>query len=91
MEHEEVVEQLAGAVRTALAYCDPPKEVQPGIYAGVNMPELLSEALIRVGIEWGDEHFLVRHRPGSWEAQHVLALAHWEEPQDTVVNDPDFQ
>lgn len=75
MDQGECIHELAEAIRHTLTFCDPPKEIQPGIYAGQNLPGLLSEALIRVAIENGSAHRLVCHRPGCWEAQHVLALA----------------
>jgi hypothetical protein len=74
MSVEECIGVLAEAIRFTLQDCDPPREVQKGIYSGPNLPECLSEALCRVGIEQGGQAMLVRHRPGSWEAQHVNAL-----------------
>lgn len=87
---EGVVEQLANAIRITLAFCDPPQEIAPGVYCGVNLPELLSAALSRVTEELGDKYELVRHRPGCWEAVHVLALAWDAEPADILPVGPDF-
>lgn len=43
--------------------------------AWANLPEQLREALEALGRSQGGSNALVVHRPGSWEAQHVLALA----------------
>ena len=44
--------------------------------AGTNLPEFLRGALEVVAAEVGGPDALVKHRPGSWEAEHVLALGH---------------
>lgn len=44
--------------------------------AGTNLPEFLRGALEVVAAEVGGPDTLVKHRPGSWEAEHVLALGH---------------
>lgn len=72
----EAGDALVAAIKQALAACDPPQEVNPGVYAGLNFPELLSAALEQVCEDAGQgSAYLVRHRPGSWEATHVQALA----------------
>lgn len=60
--HDELVAALAGA----LDECD---------RTGSNLPEMLRAALESVAREHGGSWALVRHRPGSWEASHVVALA----------------
>lgn len=75
MTVDQAVGQLADAIRATLEACDPPQEVARNVYAGPNLSECLSEALARVAIEQGGTEALVRHRPGCWEATHVLALA----------------
>ncbi len=42
---------------------------------GVELGDLLAEALTAVAREVGGSDQLVRYRPGSWEAQHLIALA----------------
>lgn len=79
--------ELVAALKRCLASCDPPQEVQPGIYAGMNLPELLSAALEQV-CEDADEgtNYLVRHRPGCWEAGHVTALAAAADYRDRTLS-----
>lgn len=57
---------LVAALRDALDSCD---------RSGWNLPELLSSALEELGRERGGTAALVAHRPGSWEATHVVGLA----------------
>jgi hypothetical protein len=57
---------LVDALVLALAYCDE---------TGDNLPEMLRAALEDVAHELGSVLRLIEHRPGSWEAQHVAALA----------------
>jgi hypothetical protein len=64
---DAAVDALEDALEDALGLCDG--------QAGLNLPELLREALERVARRHGGSHALVRHRPGSWEAVHVAALA----------------
>lgn len=69
------VRGLVAAIDAALAYCD---EVDPGplpwgARLSTNLPELLREALEEIAERDGVER-LIEHRPGSWEAQHLLAL-----------------
>lgn len=69
---------LTTAIGLALDVCDAHDSGPlPGrtIRAGLNMPELLRDALEDVARERGGTDALVIHRPGSWEAQHVRALA----------------
>lgn len=65
------VSVLDEAIRVALDVCD---ALDNGTGSGVNLPELLREALTNVATELGGEDALVVHRPGSWEASHVQAL-----------------
>lgn len=57
---------LVAALVLALTHCDE---------TGDNLPEMLRAALEEVATELGGVLRLVEHRPGSWEAQHVAALA----------------
>jgi hypothetical protein len=67
---------LADGIRYALRFCDEAGEAAGVIGYGGNLPELLRAALEEVAAEIGDgSHGLVRHRPGSWEADHVRGLA----------------
>lgn len=74
---------LVDALRAAWQVCEAAdrhaRAVTPnfhdGVRAGSNVPELLSAALEVVAAEVGGPDALVQHRPGSWEAEHVHALA----------------
>lgn len=61
--HDALVEVLADAMEV----CDH--------YRQADLPGLLAAALEEVAREHGGSHALVAHRPGSWEAVHVQALA----------------
>ena len=61
------VDDLTRALRAVLEFCD--------TNHGYNLPDLLSSALVTVAYERGGSHALISHRPGSWEATHVQALA----------------
>jgi hypothetical protein len=73
---------LVEALRVAWRVCEtaehhrsaPASGLAGGVRAGVNVPELLSGALEVVAAEVGGPDMLVKHRPGSWEAEHVHAL-----------------
>jgi hypothetical protein len=65
-DRETVVADLVEALRQTHRLCDT---------TGNNLPELFREALERLGREVGGVEELVRHRPGSWEAEHVRRLA----------------
>jgi len=77
---------LADALVRAWRACDTPRRRPDGsTFAAGNLPEQLSYALglaaKRLGALGDDDRtgeaagaLLVRHRPGSWEAQHVVAL-----------------
>lgn len=93
-------DDIAEAFRRALAYCDEhPSEVQPGVFAGENLPELIRAGLEIVAAEQspvegrkpfpvmgadgqvieqepndGRIEALMRHRPGSWEAELIRQL-----------------
>jgi hypothetical protein len=62
-----VHEALVEAIRNAWDVVDH--------YGVGNLPEMLRGALEQVGRDLGGSHALVRHRPGSWEANHVRGLA----------------
>lgn len=66
---------LNQAMLAAWEACEPPTEVQPGVYAGPNLPEMIRASLEWLGAIKGGTEALVRHRPGSWEAEHIRALA----------------
>lgn len=71
------VAELEASIRLALDVCDALDDgfrTEWGTAAGMNLPELLRGALSRVAEELGGEEELVRHRPGSWEADHVRTL-----------------
>lgn len=70
----DAVRQLKSALAAALEACGPPEEIRPGVYSGVNLPELLAQALTELADERGGVEYLVRHRPGCWEAEHVRRL-----------------
>ena len=59
-------DQLVTALYAVLDECDT---------TGWNLPEALARALVEVATEHGGSYALIAHRPGSWEAQHVAALA----------------
>lgn len=63
-----VAADLVDALRRAHRLCDTTAD---------NLPELLREALEQLGRELGGVEELVRHRPGSWEAENVRQLA-WD-------------
>jgi hypothetical protein len=65
-------DDLVAAIVRALAECDERTARGP---SSANLPEMLREALEEVADELGGVLRLVEHRPGSWEAQHVTALA----------------
>lgn len=70
---DEAVGRLADAIRAAWELCE---VINPSpVLAGVNLPELLAEALERVSEDLGGPDRLVAHRSGSWEAALVLRLA----------------
>jgi len=75
MDYHQVLEDLAAALQIALTACDPPQVLPNGAVAGVNLPELLSQALAMVAMKEGGIEALVRHRPGCWEANDVRHLA----------------
>jgi hypothetical protein len=64
--HTTAVSDLVDSLRRAHQLCDT---------TGDNLPELLREALEQVATELGGTEQLVRHRPGSWEAENVRQLA----------------
>lgn len=64
---DATVAELDAGLRLALDVCD-------ALHGTVNLPELLSLALAGIAEELGGEEELVRHRPGSWEAEHVRRL-----------------
>lgn len=66
-------DQLVAALEAVLDELGPPQQVQPGVYAGDNLPDRLSAALTLVAQRRGREA-LTAHRPGCWEAEHVQAL-----------------
>ena len=68
------IDQLVEALRVNLAACGQPHEVHPGVFAGDNLPERISAALMQLAEELGSTEALVAHRPGCWEAEHVRAL-----------------
>jgi len=72
---DQVLAGLVAAITAALDSCDPPRQAQPGVFAGPNLPDLLAMALTEVAAARGGTAALVRHRPGCWEAEHVVALA----------------
>ena len=57
---------LDKALRVTLAECDTD---------GGDLSGKLSDALMRLAHDQGGVESLVRHRPGSWEATHVVRLA----------------
>jgi hypothetical protein len=65
-DHPTAVPDLVDSLRRAHQLCDT---------TGDNLPELLREALERLATELGGTEQLVRHRPGSWEAENVKQLA----------------
>ena len=71
--------ELVAVLRHAWVVCErlDAGPIYPGgPRAGVNLPELLSGALQALAAELGSTEALVRHRPGSWEAEHVRALGY---------------
>lgn len=68
----ELVEALRAAWRLCELLRDP---FDVGVPTGQNVPELLRAALEVVAAEVGGVDELVKHRPGSWEADHVRSLA----------------
>jgi hypothetical protein len=60
------VEQITTATLAAYAICET---------TGHNVPDLLAAGLRQAAELTGGSTGLVRHRPGSWEAEHVAALA----------------
>ncbi len=72
---DRMLQLLVEAFDAALAYCDEvdPGPLPSGARASTNLPELLREALEEIAGRDGADR-LVEHRPGSWEAQHLLAL-----------------
>ncbi len=72
MPHQQ--EELVAALAAVLDSLGAPVEVQPGVYAGDNLPERLSAALSTLAEQRGGVRQLVAHRPGCWEAEHVRAL-----------------
>jgi len=61
----EIVEQiLVAAMLDCLRFCDED---------GANLPEMIAGALTIIARVHGSER-LIEHRPGSWEAQHIVAL-----------------
>lgn len=65
----QVCEAAERHARAAIA------NLHDGVRAGSNVPDLLSAALEVVAAEVGGPDALVQHRPGSWESEHVHALA----------------
>jgi hypothetical protein len=69
-EYAEIHAQLVDALAEALDYC---------ARSGWNLPEVLRMALEQLAADRGGSWQLIKHRPGSWEAVHVSALAAgWE-------------
>ena len=60
------IEALAAVVVDCWHYCE--------LWGG-NVPDLISAALMQAAYGLGGSSRLVQHRPGSWEATHVQALA----------------
>lgn len=69
-EAAELAERAVDTLRQALSNC-----LDVADQTGHNLPEMLREALEEVAISRRSVHTLVRHRPGSWEAQLVMQLA----------------
>lgn len=66
-------EALTQALRDVLDVCDTARAADG--HAMHNLPDVLSAALTQVGRERGGTIGLIQHRIGSWEAEHVRALA----------------
>jgi hypothetical protein len=67
MEAEQLVmRQLVAALQDCL---------ETAAETGHNLPEMLREALESLAVSYRSVEALVAQRPGSWEAEHVRALA----------------
>ena len=74
--HDVVQSQLVDALEAAFQLGEETTYDPDGpVPAWANLPEQLSAALEALGRRHGGAASLVVHRPGSWEAQHVLGLA----------------
>ena len=74
--YAEVQSQLVDALAAAYQLGED-TTYDPGgpVPAWANLPEQLRDALEELGRRHGGSATLVAHRPGSWEAVHVVALA----------------
>ncbi len=66
--------ELVEALRSVWEHCERFYDDDLSLGRGGNLPELLRGALTELGREVGGTDGLTRHRPGSWEAQHVTGL-----------------
>lgn len=74
--YAEVQAQLVAALAAAYQLGEDTTTDRGGpVPAWANLPEQLRDALEELGRRQGGSEVLVSHRPGSWEAQHVRALA----------------
>jgi len=64
-DYRIVLAQLVDALDDCLAFCDQA--------TGANLPEMISQALTEIAVRETSWR-LVEHRPGSWEATHIVAL-----------------
>jgi hypothetical protein len=63
-------ELVVGQLTAALQGC-----LETAGETGHNLPEMLSEALVALAVQYRSVEALVAQRPGSWEAEHVRQLA----------------